>query len=77
MPVTRSAYQDTLRMRFDFGEDEEGKQVQRTRSYTRIKHTADDEAIFDLADGFGKLFEPERVNVYRVMHVELTRDDET
>ena len=74
MPVTRSAYQDTLRMRFDFGEDEEGNRVQRTRSYTRVKYTANDEAIFDLADGFGKLFEPERVNVYRVMHVELTRE---
>ncbi len=74
MPVTRAAYQDTLRVRFDFGEDEEGNRVQRTRSYTRVKHTANDEAIFDLADGFGKLFEPERVNVYRVMHVELTRE---
>ena len=73
MPVTRISYQDTLRMRFDFGEDEEGKRVQRTRSYTRVKHTADDEAVFDLADGFEKLFEPERVNVYRVMHVELNR----
>ncbi len=39
MPVTRAAYQDTLRMRFDFGEDEEGNRVQRTRSYTRVKHT--------------------------------------
>ena len=74
MPAKRSAYQDTLRMRFDFGEDEEGTRVQRTRSYTRVKYTAGDEAILDLADGFEKLFEPERVNVYRVMHVELTRD---
>ncbi len=39
MSVTRSAYQDTLRMRFDFGKDEEGNRVQRTRSYTRVKHT--------------------------------------
>ena len=74
MPVKRSAYQDTLRMRFDFGEDEEGNRVQRTRSYTRVKYTAGDDAILDLADRFEKLFEPERVNVYRVMHVELTRD---
>ena len=74
MPVKRSAYQDTLRMRFDFGEDEEGNRVQRTRSYTRVKYTAADEAILDLADRFEKLFEPERVNIYRVMHVELTRD---
>ncbi len=61
-------------MRFDFGVDEEGNRVQRTRSYTRVKHSANDEAVFDLADGFEKLFEPERVNVYRVMHVELTRE---
>lgn len=75
MPVIRCAYQDTLRMRFDFGEDEEGNRVQRTRSYTRVKHIAPDEALFDLADGFAKLFAPERVNVYRVMHVELSRNE--
>ena len=74
MAVIRSAYQDTLRMRFDFGVDEEGNRVQRTRSYTRVKHTAGDGDVFDLAEGFGKLFEPQRVNVYRVMHVELTRE---
>ena len=73
MPVSRSFYQDTLRMRFDFSEDEDGNRVQRTRSYTRVKHTASDEVLFDLANGFGKLFAPQRVNVYRVMHVELTR----
>ncbi len=74
MSVNRSAYQNTLRMRFDFGQDPEtGNDITRTRSYTRVKHTVGDDVVMDLADGLEKLFEPERLNVYRVMHVELKR----
>lgn len=76
MPIDRSAYQDTLRMRFDFGQDPETeRQITRTRSYTRVKHTVDDEVVMDLADAFEKLFDPDRINVYRVMHVELRREE--
>ena len=75
MPIVRESYQDTLRLRFNFGQDEEGQDILRTRSYTRAKHTADDETLFSLAEGFDKLFAAdEMVNVYRVMHVELVKE---
>ncbi len=76
MSIRREKYQDTLRMRFDLGQDPEDptRRVLRARSYTRGRYTADDEDIMDLARGFAKLFDADLVATYRVMHVEL-RDD--
>jgi len=73
MPVTRENYQDTLRMRFDFGPDPDdpNKRIRRARSYTRGRNTATDETFMNLANAFAKLYDAELVNTYRVMHVEL------
>ena len=75
MPVTRQNYQDTLRMRFDFGPDPEApeKRIQRARSYTRGRHTAADESYMSLAEAFAMLYDAELVNIYRVVHVELLK----
>ena len=75
MPVTRENYQDTLRMRFDMGQDpeDETRRITRARSYTRGRHTAADEAFMALAEGFARLYDAELVNTYRVMHVELKK----
>lgn len=71
--IERENYQDTLRMRFDFGEDPQDptKRILRARSYTRGRHTASDENFFSLARAFAELFAADAVNIYRVMHVEL------
>ncbi len=76
MSIRREKYQDTLRMRFDLGQDPEdpNKRVLRARSYTRGRHTAGDEDFMGLARGFAKLFDADLVATYRVMHVELKDD---
>lgn len=73
MSIRREKYQDTLRMRFDLGQDPEDptRRVLRARSYTRGRHTAVDQDFMDLARGFAKLFDADLVATYRVMHVEL------
>jgi len=73
MHIERHNYQDTLRMRFNLGPDPEDptQDLLRVRSYTRIKHDADDEHLWSLAKGFEALFAGHLVNTYRVMHVEL------
>ncbi len=78
MTIQRTNYQDTLRMRYNLGPDPEDELVDilRVRSYTRIKPGANDQNLWDLAQGFEKLFDAQLVNTYRVLHVELTEDEE-
>ena len=73
MAIQRENYQDTLRMRFDLGQDPDdpNKRVLRARSYTRGRYSAGDQDFMDLARGFAKLFDADLVATYRVMHVEL------
>ncbi len=75
--IVRENYQDTLRMRFDLGEDPEDptKRILRARSYTRGRHTASDAHFYALARAFAKVFEADLVQTYRVMHVELKEEE--
>ncbi|MDO9574477.1 MAG: DUF1659 domain-containing protein [Candidatus Contubernalis sp.] len=77
MAIQRTNYQDTLRMRYNMGPDpnDEGKDILRARSYTRIKPGTDDQDLWTLAKGFEKLFDAQLVNTYRVVHVELTENE--
>jgi hypothetical protein len=77
MPVTRINYQDTLRLRFDFGPDPDDpeKRLLRARSYTRGRPGATDEQYRNLAVAFARLYEGQLVNTYRVMHVELVESN--
>ncbi len=76
MTIQRTNYQDTLRMRYNMGPDPEDELVDvlRVRSYTRIKPSANDQDLWNLAKGFEKLFNAQLVNTYRVLHVELTEN---
>lgn len=76
MAIVRENYQDTLRMRFDLGEDPEdpNKRIRRARSYTRGRHNATDDKFWNLAKGFEKIYAADLVNTYRVMHVELKEE---
>ncbi len=78
MPIGRTNYQDTLRMRYNLGPDPEDSEsdIIRTRSYTRVKPGANDQDLFNLAKGFEKLFAAQLVNTYRVVHVELVENEE-
>ncbi len=51
MAIIRKNYQDTLRMRYDFGPDPEdpNRRIRRARSYTRGKHNAADEQFYAMA----------------------------
>jgi len=72
--VQRIIYQDTLRMRYNLGPDpkDPGRDLIRVRSFTRARPATSDQNLFDLAQGFEKLFDADLINTYRVMHVELT-----
>ena len=78
MPVGRTNYQDTLRMRYNLGPDPDDpeRDILRARSYTRVKPGASDQDLFNLAKGFEKLFAAQLVNTYRVVHVELVENEE-
>ncbi len=76
MAIIRQNYQDTLRMRYDFGPDPEEphRRIRRARSYTRGKHTAADEQFHAMARAMAKLYDVDLVQTYRVMHVELIEE---
>ena len=76
MTIGRTDYQDTLRMRYNLGPDPEDpeKDILRVRSFTRVKPSAADQELWELARGFEKLFDASLVNTYRVLHVELVEE---
>ena len=76
MTIGRTDYQDTLRMRYNLGPDPEDpeKDILRVRSFTRVKPSAGDQELWELAQGFEKLFDASLVNTYRVLHVELVEE---
>ena len=76
MTIGRTDYQDTLRMRYNLGADPEDpeKDILRVRSFTRVKPGAGDQELWELAQGFEKLFDASLVNTYRVLHVELVEE---
>ena len=45
----------SLQLRFDLGEDEDGKIITRTRTFNRINHDANDEDLYEMAKALAGL----------------------
>ena len=71
MPVEVTPVGSRLQLRLQTGYDEEGDPILRTRSYSRVKPDADNDALFAVAQEFIGLQQNEVQAVRRVDEVEM------
>lgn len=60
-----------MQLRLNTGMDQEGKPIIRTKSYSRVKPTAEDQAIYDVANSLAGLQEYPLETIHRVNDIVL------
>lgn len=75
MSITVIPVTARLQLRLNTGLDEELKPIYRTRSYSNVKPSADNEDLFVLAQEIGSLQQHALSTVRRVDEVELEEDE--
>lgn len=66
MSVITDAKDSRLRLIFQLEDDEDGKPVFKTKTFSNIKSEAEDQAVFNVADILGDLQEHPTASIERV-----------
>lgn len=72
MAVTATPSDSRLQMKFQTGFDENGNPVVKTKTLNGVKSAADNQDLYDIAQGLGGLQVYDLVTIRRIDEVELT-----
>ncbi len=71
MAIEKYAYGAKLQLKLFVGLDGDGKEIFRTKTYSNVKPSAEDQAVYDVANTLADLQEHEVEEIHRVEDVIL------